>query len=354
MDDLLTDLAGLTGAFAARAGALDEAGAFPEENLADLRRVGALVAALPRALGGRGFGTEPEGAAGAAEMLRLVGRGHLATGRLFEGHVNAVKLVVKYGGPAVVARVADVARAGGLVGLWVTDGGEALRVCGGVLEGGKVFCSGAGHVGHALVTAEGEDGTVMALVEVAEGRAQAGAMRLSGMRAAVTGRVALSGVVAELVGGAGDYLRQPEFSAGAWRTSAVTLGGVEALVAVAVGELVGRGRAGNAHQAARIGAMLLAQESAGLWVRKAARVAEGGVADAGDIAGYVNLARLAVERAGLEVIGLVQRGLGLGALVAGHPAERLMRDLAVYLRQPAPDETLTEAAAWFAQRELPA
>ena len=203
MDDLLTDLAGLTDAFAARAGALDAAGAFPEENVADLRRVGALVAALPRALGGRGFGTEAAGAAGAAEMLRLVGRGHLATGRLFEGHVNAVKLVVRYGGPAVVARVAEVARAGGLVGLWVTDGGEALRVCGGVLEGGKVFCSGAGHVGHALVTAEGEDGTVMALVEVAEGRAQAGAMRLSGMRAAVTGRVELSGVVAEVVGGVG-------------------------------------------------------------------------------------------------------------------------------------------------------
>ena len=354
MDDLLADLAGLTGVFAARAGALDAAGAFPEENLADLRRVGALVAALPRAMGGRGFGTEPAGAAGAAEMLRLVGRGHLATGRLFEGHVNAVKLVVRYGGPAVVARVADVARAGGLVGLWVTDGAEALRVRGGVLEGGKVFCSGAGHVGHALVTAEGEDGTVMALVEVAEGRAQAGAMRLSGMRAAVTGRVELSGVVAEVVGGVGDYLRQPEFSAGAWRTSAVTLGGVEALVAVAVGELVRRGRAGNAHQAARIGAMLMAQESAGLWVRKAARVAESAVEDAGDVAGYVNLARLAVERAGLEVIGLVQRGLGLGGLVAGHPAERLMRDLAVYLRQPAPDETLTEAAAWFSARELPA
>ena len=69
----------------------------------------------------------------------------------------------------------------------------------------------------------------------------------------------------------------------------------------------------------------------------------------------VNLARIAVERAALDVITLVQRSLGLSALhgVAIRPSA-LMRDLATYLRQPAPDETLTEAAAWFAQRELPA
>ena len=30
-----------------------------------------------------------------------------------------------------------------------------------------------------------------------------------------------------------------------------------------------------------------------------------------------------------------------------------MRDLATFLRQPAPDETLVEGAAWFAGRPLP-
>ncbi|MDT8871753.1 hypothetical protein RAA17_13195 [Komagataeibacter rhaeticus] len=73
----------------------------------------------------------------------------------------------------------------------------------------------------------------------------------------------------------------------------------------------------------------------------------------GDIVATVNLARLAVERAGLEVIGLVQRGLGLAAFVRTNPAERLLRDLATYLRQPAPDETLCEAAGWFTHRDLP-
>jgi hypothetical protein len=30
-----------------------------------------------------------------------------------------------------------------------------------------------------------------------------------------------------------------------------------------------------------------------------------------------------------------------------------MRDLATYLRQPAADEALTEAAAWFTEHPLP-
>jgi hypothetical protein len=34
----------------------------------------------------------------------------------------------------------------------------------------------------------------------------------------------------------------------------------------------------------------------------------------------------------------------------GNPVERICRDLGTYLRQPAPDEVLTEAAAYFARR----
>jgi alkylation response protein AidB-like acyl-CoA dehydrogenase len=134
----------------------------------------------------------------------------------------------------------------------------------------------------------------------------------------------------------------------------VTLGGIDALVGVLRDELRGRGRAGNPHQQVRLGQAFMAQETASLWVGKAGRIAEAGLGEAGMIAGYVNLARMAVERAALEVIGLTQRSLGLGAFVQGHPAERLMRDLGTYLRQPAPDETLTEAAAWFTANGLPA
>ncbi|GJE34186.1 hypothetical protein LDDCCGHA_4393 [Methylobacterium oxalidis] len=59
---------------------------------------------------------------------------------------------------------------------------------------------------------------------------------------------------------------------------------------------------------------------------------------------YVNLARLAVERAGLAVLERAERSVGLQGFLRDHPLERLSRDLATYLRQPAPDRALALAA----------
>ena len=61
---------------------------------------------------------------------------------------------------------------------------------------------------------------------------------------------------------------------------------------------------------------------------------------------YVNLARLAVEAAALDLMQLAQRSVGLQAFMRPNPIERISRDLATYLRQPGPDRALTDAAAW--------
>ena len=45
------------------------------------------------------------------------------------------------------------------------------------------------------------------------------------------------------------------------------------------------------------------------------------------------------------MIALAQRSVGLAGFLEAHPLERLMRDLATYLRQPAPDAALTGMAA---------
>ena len=52
-----------------------------------------------------------------------------------------------------------------------------------------------------------------------------------------------------------------------------------------------------------------------------------------------------MERAALDVVELAQRSLGVAAVMRGNPAERIARDLEAYLRQPAADSVLTEAAA---------
>ena len=351
---LLARMAGALPAIESEADRLDRNGGFPEHAFALLREAGAMTATLPADLGGLGL------AAGRLlALLRLVGMGSLAVGRLYEGHVNALRLIAVYGDAAQIRVAAEDARAGHLFGIWVTGGDAPLRLLDGLqLDGEKRFASGALHVTRALVTALHDGAERMAIVPLGQDRAACPTLGgLHGMRAACTGRCDFTGIRLEadaLIGAPDDYLRQPEFSAGAWRGIAVALGGIDRLVALLCAQLRARGRADNPHQLARIGAALIARETAAMWAARAADAAEGGAMQAGDIVAVVGLAQIAAEQAALDVIRLVQRGLGLAAFVADNPAERVMRDLATYLRQPAPDETLTEAAGWFADRPMPA
>lgn len=371
-ETLLDSLARLVPDMQARAAPLDTHAAFPGEDVAALRRLGLLAAPLPRALGGLGLGTEPARAADVLAVLRLLGRGNLSVGRVFEAHVNALRLFVRHGTAEQAERVAHDARDGHLFGLWVTDRpGDPLALRDGRLWGGKSPCSGAGHCTRALLTADDGDGTRMVLAAL-DGTEEMTPLSdaLHGMRASATGAVRFAGTPADTVGRPGDYLREPDFSAGAWRTSAVTLGGMDALLDAARDGLLARGHGGLPLQQERYGLALIARETARLWMERAAELAEaedapkGAPADASvgasgdtpetppvaDRVAYVNLARIAVETACLDALRHVQRSLGLAAFVRPNPVERLSRDLGTYLRQPAPDLVLTEAAAHLLAR----
>ena len=339
-------------AIAARAAALDaEDGLLPVGDVADLARCGLLAAPLPVAAGGRGWGSEPDGAEDAFEALRAVGRASLPLGRLYEGHVNAVGLAMRLGTPAGRAAAAGAARSGRFFGVWATDDPAApLRLEDGVLRGGKVLCSGAGLVERAAVTARTADGPQLVLVHLPRGpdRTDLSRWTPTGMRASATGAVDLDGIPVApdmLLGPPDAYFGQPDFSGGAWRFLAVHLGGLEAVAEGLRAHLIRTGRGGDPHQAARLGTALTAAETARLWVREAGRLAEGREAEPERIVAYVNLARGAVERAALDVIEIAQRSVGLAAFARPNPLERLIRDLSTYLRQPAPDHALVSGAA---------
>ncbi|KNY20860.1 acyl-CoA dehydrogenase [Methylobacterium sp. ARG-1] len=337
---------------ARRAGRHDHDGGFPAEDVAELARVGLLAAPVPRRDGGAGLGEEPDGAILRA-VLTHIGAGSLALGRVYEGHVNAVQLVARFAsGAARNTLLADAAQ-GHLFGVWNTEPpGRGLKIDGTdgtpVLRGVKTFASGAGFVTRALVTAQpAAPGSQMIVVALEPGeRADLSAWRAQGMRASATGTVDFTGLGADRftpVGAPDDYQAQPHFSGGAWRFLAVQLGGLEALLDAWRGHLVATGRGEDPHQLARLGEGVIAAETARLWVARAAAI----VGDEGDpdgIIAYVNLARLAVERAGLDLLERAQRSVGLQGFLRDHPLERLTRDLATYLRQPGPDRALTEGA----------
>jgi alkylation response protein AidB-like acyl-CoA dehydrogenase len=319
-----------------RADGLDRDAAFPDDEIEYLRRAGALSPPLGRA-------------DELAALLTLVGQGNLSVGRILEAHINALRLIARYGTPREDGR---------LYGLWVTDPPTnflRMRRTGNriSLTGSKQFCSAAGHANGAVVTARDDNGdTNMLVVPLGSGeKVTPLPSPLQGMRAAVTGAVDFTGceIAADaLLGEPGDYLREPEFSAGAWRGSAVASGGLVALVEHAVMQLRESGRLDSPHTQARIGQAIIARETCRLWVQAAARIAEDSAADTSHRITTVGLARIAVETACLDAMRLIQRSLGLSAFRQGTPIERICRDLSTYLRQPAPDEVLTEAACWFA------
>ncbi|GCD58877.1 acyl-CoA dehydrogenase [Acetobacter pasteurianus NBRC 3280] len=335
---------------------------FPIDILNSLREIGALDALLSHEEGGLNFCRSLEGGLALLNLLRRTGYLNLSLGRCLEGHVNVVRLVELYGTLEQRHILAQQLRSEILAGIWVTDGVPPVTIkqenTQYRLAGIKGFASGVMQVGLALITATTQQGhSIMVLAPTVEvNRRRSGPGKLMGMQASGTGAYDFTDIVISsdnIIGSAGDYLRQPEFSAGAWRGSAVTLGAMDRLIDLLRQELVDRGRAHNPHQLHRLGEALILQKTASMWVMEAAKAAYTPGMQSEDVVATVNLARIAVERAALELITLVQRSLGLSAFVKGKAVEQVMRDLMTYLRQPAPDEALTEAAAWFANHDWP-
>lgn len=331
----------------------DADGAFPAASFRALQEAGLLTAPLPALLGGR----DVESSA-LLTLLRQIGRASLPMGRVYEGHVNALALIRRYGTPAQLARAARDAHAGALFGVWNTEDGPGLRLVAGpeglTLTGGKTFASGLGWVTRPLLPAEGEVGRTMVLLptEREPGVPDLRFWQPLGMRATVSGRVDYTGARVDpddLIGQPGDYYRQPEFGGGAMRFLAVQLGGADAVVASARTVLRRLGRAGDDVQRLRFAEVAVRLEAAWHLTREAGRrlAAWPEDRDPAPLLAYVALARTAAEDACLLACEAAERAVGARGLLAPWPTERLLRDLRMYLRQPAPDAARLAAGAWL-------
>lgn len=353
VSELFDSISALGPGLALEAAGTDRAAAFPVESMAKLQQAGLLMAPVPVELGGFGL-HEAADTYALFRLLHLLGNADLPLGRIFEAHVNALELIRQYGTRRQMKSAALAAQAGDLFALWVTDSPhQPVQLTSDlVLTGEKWFCSAAGHAKQALITA----GNQMLVVPVTPSvRVTDRGVKLTGMRAATTGSVDLTGVRVHpdsLIGASGDYLREPTFSTGAWRSSAVALGGLAALMEAARNELCSRGRADNPFQRMRFGQSVIAHETGRLWLLEAVKRIES--SEEKEAVAYVNLARTAIETAALDALRHIQRSLGLSAFIQGSQSERIARDLTTYLRQPAPDDVLVEAAGYFIHRGVAA
>jgi alkylation response protein AidB-like acyl-CoA dehydrogenase len=327
----------------ARAADLDRFGVFPTQDLAFLRGCGALNV----------FGRDETTARDLMEALRLIGRGNLSLGRIFEGHVNGARLVAWYGDSTQRAGLDERLQLGETFGVWNTERPPGVRESpdGSHLIGEKCFATGAGHIDHAIVTAWLPDGgRRMVLAEAGDpDRADPSGWRVSGMKATLSGTYDLTGLPSRAdtrLGAPGDYEREPRFSGGAWRFAAVQLGGVERIVGLLRDHLMATPAGKDPVHRARFALALAQTRSAFLWVREAADRAETDTAGPAEVA-FVRMTRGVVERAGLAAIDAARRSVGTRAFFEDNPLDPACRDLELYLRQPAPDEALDKAAAAF-------
>ncbi|WP_295048109.1 acyl-CoA dehydrogenase family protein [uncultured Paracoccus sp.] len=267
--------------------------------------------------------------------LAAIGRASLSAGRIFEGHVNAVKLLRLHDGPL------GPVREGRLHGIWGAEGPDPVRIDGGILRGQKLFCSGADVLDRIVVSVRDGDRPQLLLFtrEQLQGRLFPDEWQVSGMRATASGRCDLNGLaVADAVplGRPGDYLTEPHFYGGVWRYAAVHLGGMRALTAITADQLQSRNQADAPLQAMRLHRMVTACETARLWLEQAACAVERPEATPADAETAI-LARLKTAEEAATVLSLADQALGAASFATGHPADRIRRDLNFYLRQADPD-----------------
>ncbi|HEY9768152.1 MAG TPA: acyl-CoA dehydrogenase family protein [Coleofasciculaceae cyanobacterium] len=336
---------------------------FPVEEFQQIAAAGLLTAPLSRHLGGLGLGFETGHTEKLLMLLQEIGRGNLVVGRIYEGHVNALQLIQTFGTPEQIETYAADARQHKIFGVWNAEAEDGVKIIPHAgkyrLEGSKTFCTGCGYVERPFVNGKLPDGGwQMCIVPMdrVETVVHSDWWQPSGMRATVSYKVDFTGVEVEpnsLLAQAGDYFRQPWLSGGVIRFAAVQLGGAEALFNATRQYLQKLNRCEHLHQQERLGKMAIAIENGRLWLKGAAQVVDnyapvfGGYPEASqeqaaNLVAYANMVRTAIEQICLDTIQLSQRSIGTLGLLPPEPMERLIRDLSLYLRQPAFDAAITD------------
>ncbi len=366
--DLVTTARRVADKIATLAAGSDDERVFPVEEFRLIREAGLLAAPLPCTYGGHRLDGSQETTLEMLLVLKEIGRGNLSIGRLYEGHVNALQLIQIFGTPEQIARAAhDAGERGLLFGVWNTEAGDGVRLTPidsdrYRLDGAKTFASGAGQVQRPIVPGALPDGgwqMTIVPMETADVEIDPSWWQPMGMRASTSYRVDFTGVEIgqdTLLGAPGDYHRQPWFSAGAIRFAAVQLGGAEALLDALRDYLRDLDRTGDPFQRARAGQAAIEVETGNLWLRGAARHVDltpdrTRTDDPAPQIAYANMTRVAIEHACQTVMRLVVESVGARGLLRPHPIERIVRDLTLYLRQPAPDAALAVAGEYALQSE---
>ncbi len=332
-------------------------GGFPQQEFEIIREEGLLNIVLPGELLPFDQNNTPE----LLNLLKLIGRASLSTGRIYEGHINALYLIHLFGTEyqkdfyfnEVIAnqKLSGVWNSQNNYGIKIHDKGDGNYL----LEGSKIFCSGAGWIDFPIITgdllSENKKGWQMCIIPIEKAsliKADSSFWNPMGMKGSVSYKMDFTGIELsedDLLGPPDIYYTQPYFSGGAIRFTAVQLGGAEAIFIAAKQFLKNAKRTGDNFQKARIAEIACLIETGNLWIASAGRKTDeftGNAEFADRLVTYANMTRSIIEEICLKCMKLAERSVGSAGFLKPNQIERLHRDLTTYLRQPAPDEALTD------------
>lgn len=309
------------------------AGSFPERGWSLLERAGCTGSALVDA-----DVTEE------LALVRTVSRIDVSLGRILDGHLNGIQRLRVQVDPRIAVADLHAAAQGTLrIGVWGADPGpgegppahlHAARSGATVLDGVKVFCSGAGGVDRAFVLARGPGDSRpvrLAYVDVAAGTTVDTAwFGGAGMRGSASHRVVFDAArVLWTAPAPGALLAQPWFAGDGLRTAAGWAGGADTVLDGVLAALRAKPAVGDLEHLA-VATMLGAQRSTDLWLRAGAEAVD---AAGPGLADTTLLARTAIAGNVRTILAEADRVLGSRPFATGGSIERARRDLLTYLLQ---------------------
>jgi alkylation response protein AidB-like acyl-CoA dehydrogenase len=114
---------------AENAASIDHNGAFPVEEFERIAQAGLLSAPLMPAVGGLGLGIDASVTHEMLLLLKKMGWGNLAVGRIYEGHLNALQLIQTFATPEQIERYAQDAREHHKIfGVWNAEANDGVKV----------------------------------------------------------------------------------------------------------------------------------------------------------------------------------------------------------------------------------
>jgi len=261
--------------------------------------------------------------------LAAVAAHDVGLAKLYEGHTDALAILTELDGPMPLAHTTW--------GVWAAEPPSAmLRVFRDPdgrarLIGRKAWCSGAGLLSHALVTAWNQaDEQCLVAVALAQDSIKVNPemWQAVGMGATASADVEFNNSVGTFVGIPGEYVNRPGFWHGGAGIAACWYGAATTLAEALRANVAERS---DVHAAAHLGAVEIALASAAAMLREAAtRIDAAPEANACPLALRV---RETAERAAGIILERVGRALGAGPLCRNARIARHMADLPIFVRQ---------------------